>query len=64
MDRREFIKHIGGAAVATSVVLSACKSGDEKPQPNLKALWGLLKYNLVRSIRLLISGIQIHAECD
>ncbi len=33
MDRREFIKHIGGAAVATSVVLSACKSGDEKPQP-------------------------------
>jgi len=33
MDRREFIKHIGGAAMATSVVLSACKSGDEKPQP-------------------------------
>ncbi len=33
MDRREFIKHIGGAAVATSVVLSACKSGDEKSQP-------------------------------
>ena len=33
MDRREFIKHIGGAAVATSVVLSACKSGNEKPQP-------------------------------
>ncbi len=33
MDRREFIKHIGSAAVATSVVLSACKSGDEKPQP-------------------------------
>ena len=33
MDRREFIKHIGGAAVATSVVLSSCKSGDEKPQP-------------------------------
>ena len=33
MDRREFIKHIGGAAMASSVVLSACKSGDEKPQP-------------------------------
>jgi len=32
MDRREFIKHIGGAAVATSVVLSACKSNDGKPQ--------------------------------
>ena len=32
MDRREFLKHIGGAAVATSVVLSACKSeGDETP---------------------------------
>ncbi|MBO7498616.1 MAG: aldo/keto reductase, partial [Bacteroidaceae bacterium] len=28
MDRREFLKHIGGAAVATSVVLSACQSGD------------------------------------
>ena len=33
MDRREFIKHIGGAAMATSVVLSACKSSNEKPQP-------------------------------
>ena len=32
MDRREFIKHIGGAAVATSVVLSACKN-DEKEAP-------------------------------
>ena len=32
MDRRDFLKHIGGAAVATSVVLSACKnSGDESP---------------------------------
>ena len=32
MDRREFLKHIGGAAVATSVVLSACKSdGDQTP---------------------------------
>ena len=28
MDRREFLKHIGGAAVATSVVLSACKNND------------------------------------
>ena len=28
MDRREFIKHIGGAAVATSVVLSACKDNN------------------------------------
>ena len=28
MDRREFIKHIGSAAVATSVVLSACKNND------------------------------------
>ncbi len=26
MDRREFLKHMGGAAVATSVVLSACTS--------------------------------------
>lgn len=26
MDRREFLKHMGGAAVATSVVLSACKN--------------------------------------
>ena len=25
MDRREFLKHIGAAAVASSVVLSACK---------------------------------------
>ena len=32
MDRREFLKHIGGAAVATSVVLSACKN-DEKEAP-------------------------------
>ena len=31
MDRREFIKHIGGAAVATSVVLSACKNNDNSP---------------------------------
>ncbi len=32
MDRREFLKHVGGAAVATSVVLSACKSeGDGMP---------------------------------
>ena len=38
MDRRQFIKHIGGAAVATSVVLSACKSSDDKP----KALEGIL----------------------
>ena len=38
MDRREFIKHIGGAAVATSVVLSACKSEDDKPT----ALEGIL----------------------
>ena len=30
MDRREFIKHIGAAAVASSVVLSACKSGDKE----------------------------------
>ncbi len=30
MDRREFIKHIGGAAVATSVVLSACKNNDSE----------------------------------
>ena len=28
MDRREFLKHIGGAAVATSVVLSACKNNN------------------------------------
>ncbi len=28
MDRREFLKHIGGAAVATSVVLSACKDNN------------------------------------
>lgn len=33
MDRRDFLKHIGGAAVATSVVLSACKSNNEKSQP-------------------------------
>ena len=39
MDRREFIKHIGGAAVATSVVLSACKS-DNGETP--KALEGIL----------------------
>ena len=32
MDRREFLKHMGGAAVATSVVLSACTSdGDSSP---------------------------------
>ena len=31
MDRREFLKHMGGAAVATSVVLSACKNNDESP---------------------------------
>ena len=32
MDRREFLKHIGGAAVASSVVLSACQSeGNETP---------------------------------
>lgn len=30
MDRREFIKHIGAATVASSVVLSACKSGDKE----------------------------------
>lgn len=30
MDRREFLKHMGGAAVATSVVLSACKSDGGK----------------------------------
>ena len=30
MDRREFIKHIGSAAVATSVVLSACKNNDNE----------------------------------
>jgi predicted aldo/keto reductase-like oxidoreductase len=30
MDRRDFLKHIGGAAVATSVVLSACKSDDNE----------------------------------
>ena len=29
MDRREFLKHIGGAAVATSVLLSACKTEDK-----------------------------------
>ena len=29
MDRREFLKHMGGAAVATSVVLSACKNNNE-----------------------------------
>ena len=35
MDRREFLKHMGGAAVATSVVLSACKSdGDGSPIAN------------------------------
>ena len=34
MDRREFLKHIGGAAVATSVVLSACKN-DEKEAPGV-----------------------------
>ena len=38
MDRREFIKHIGSAAVATSVVLSACKTENDKPQ----ALEGIL----------------------
>ncbi len=32
MDRRDFIKHLGGAAVATSVVLSACQS-NEKENP-------------------------------
>ena len=32
MKRREFIKRMGGAAVATSVVLSACKSNDK---PNI-----------------------------
>jgi len=31
MDRRDFLKHIGGAALATSVVLSACKNNDESP---------------------------------
>ena len=32
MDRREFLKHMGSAAVATSVVLSACDSnGNETP---------------------------------
>jgi len=31
MDRRDFIKHIGGAAVATSVVLSACQSDHDEP---------------------------------
>ena len=30
MDRREFIKHMGGAAVATSVVLSACKDNSKE----------------------------------
>ena len=30
MDRREFLKHIGGAAVATSVVLSACKDNNSE----------------------------------
>ena len=30
MDRREFLKHIGGAAVATSVVLSACKNNEKE----------------------------------
>lgn len=30
MDRREFIKHIGAVTVASSVVLSACKSGDKE----------------------------------
>ena len=30
MDRREFIKHIGSAAVASSVVLSACKNNDNE----------------------------------
>ena len=39
MDRREFIKYIGGAAVATSVVLSACKS-DNGETP--KVLEGIL----------------------
>ena len=28
MDRRDFLKHIGSAAVATSVVLSACKNNN------------------------------------
>ena len=31
MKRRDFIKRMGGAAVATSVVLSACKSNDKQP---------------------------------
>ena len=30
MDRREFIKHIGAATVASSVVLSACQSNDNE----------------------------------
>ena len=30
MDRREFIKHIGAATVASSVVLSACKNNDSE----------------------------------
>lgn len=30
MDRRDFIKHLGGAAVATSVVLSACQSNKKE----------------------------------
>ena len=30
MDRRDFLKHIGGAAVATSVVLSACQNGENE----------------------------------
>ena len=36
MDRREFIKHIGSAAVATSVVLSACKSDNGETTPIAK----------------------------
>ena len=36
MDRREFIKHIGSAAVATSVVLSACKNNDSEATPIAK----------------------------
>ena len=30
MDRREFLKHIGAATVASSVVLSACKNNDNE----------------------------------
>ena len=31
MDRRQFFKHIGGAAVASSVLLSACRTDEKKP---------------------------------